>query len=279
MIDELRSLFFHFPHALLAGVLIAAVCSMLGVFTVLKRVVFIGITLSEVAACGLAAAMVWQIHPFIGAGALTALAVAVLSYPFETVRLPRDAVLGVMFVGASAVSILLVSRSGFGLNEVKMLLYGDLILASREDLKMLLITLLPVLVYLPAFFRPTLYTFLDREAARLLGVRVVVWELLYFFALGLTVSAASKVAGSLLIFCYLVVMPAAALLLTRKIVRVMTLAVAGALVVTLVGIHGSFSRDLPTNQTVAAVACIWFLLAFFIAGLRKIFTRPAAHRQ
>ena len=71
----------------------------------LKRVVFIGITLSEVAACGLAAAMVWQIHPFIGAGALTALAVAVLSYPFETRRLPRDAVLGVMFVGASAVSV------------------------------------------------------------------------------------------------------------------------------------------------------------------------------
>ena len=72
----------------------------------------------------------------------------------------------------------------------------------------------PVGVYLLAFLRPTLHTFLDREAARVLGVRVVLWELLYFFALGLAVSAASKVAGALLVFCYLVVAPSTALLLS-----------------------------------------------------------------
>ncbi|MFH1011223.1 MAG: metal ABC transporter permease, partial [bacterium] len=101
MSDELHSLFTLFPQALLAGCVIAVVCTMLGVFTILKRVVFIGITLSEVAACGLAGAMVWHVHPFIGAGVLTVLAVTVLSYPLETMRLPRDAMLGVMFVGAS----------------------------------------------------------------------------------------------------------------------------------------------------------------------------------
>jgi ABC-type Mn2+/Zn2+ transport system permease subunit len=85
------------------------------------------------------------------------------------------------------------------------------------------------------------------------------------------VSAASKIAGSLLIFCYLVVTPSAALLLSRRIAGVMVVAVTGALLVTLAGITLSFSRDLPTNQAVAAVACTWFVIALLIAGVRRMF--------
>lgn len=69
MLEQLQTLWSLFPQALLAGVVIAAVCSLLGVFVILKRVVFIGITLSEVAACGIAAGMIFGVHPYVGAGA------------------------------------------------------------------------------------------------------------------------------------------------------------------------------------------------------------------
>ena len=202
--DNMLTICEMFPEAVIAGAVIGSVCAMLGVFVILKRVVFIGIALSEVAACGIAAAIMCHIHPFLGAAAFTLATVTVLSYPFENNRLPRDAVLGVVFVLASAASILIVAHSGFGLQDVKALLYGDLILTSDADLRLILWIFLPVGVYLLTFLRPTLYTFLDRETARVLGLRVVLWELLYFFALGLAVSAASKVAGALLVFCYLV---------------------------------------------------------------------------
>ncbi len=260
MLEQLRTLFTVFPQPVLAGIIIATVCSLLGVFVILKRVVFIGIMLSEVAACGIAAGMVVGIHPYLGAGILTLIAVALLAQSFEMERIPRDAILGVIFVLASALSILLVSKSGFGLEEVKSLLYGDLILTTEKDLTVILATLVPVLIWLIVTVRPTLYTFLDREAARLLGVRVNFWEFGFFFALGLAVSAASKVAGAMLVFCYLVVAPAAALMISRRLWLVMVIAALLAILSTIVGLYGSVSQDLPTNQTIALATCGGFII-------------------
>lgn len=273
MFEEFSALIGLFPHAVGAGAVIAVVCTLLGLFTVLKRVVFIGITLSEVASCGIAAAMVCHVHPFVGAAVLTVGTVMVLSYPFETNRIPRDAVLGVIFVAASSMSILLTAKSGFGLNEVKALLYGDLILTSKQDLIIILATLLPILLYMLLFIRPTLYTFLDREESKLLGMRVALWELLYFCALGLCVSAASKIAGVLLIFCYLVVAPSAALMMVRRFWWALLLALAIALLSTFLGLYFSFRKDLPTDQTIAVAACLMFGVALGTRGVRALARR------
>ncbi len=273
MIDSVRSLLTVFPYAIAAGVLIATVCSLLGIFVILKRVVFIGIALSEAAALGVAAAIMFHIHPFLGATVVTLATVAILAYPFERQRLPRDAVLGIIFVLASSLSVLLVARSGFGLHEVQSLLYGDLILTSRADLAVILVTLVPVLIYLLVFIRPSLYTFLDREAARVMGVRVMIWELLFFFSLGVAVSAASKVAGALLVFCYLVVTPSAALLLSKRLWLVMLSAVLVSVAATMIGMVWSFRSDLPTNQAVAAVACGLFAAVLVLVGIRRLLVR------
>ena len=103
-----------------------------------------------------------------------------------------------------------------------------------------------------------------------MGVKVVLWELLYFLSLGLTVSAASKVGGALLVFCHLVVAPGAALLLVRWFPLVLPVAAGLAVVSTLAGLIWSFERDLPTNQAIAAVSCILFGLAASVTTLRRL---------
>jgi len=266
VLEAILSVLEHFPDAVLAGTLIAAVCAFLGVFVILKRVVFIGIALSETAAAGIATAMIFHFQPFLGAALFALVTVTVLAYPFETDRIPRDAILGVIFVLASGMSILIVANSGFGLNEVRALLYGGLILTTRRDLYTILCALLPVLAYLLLFLRPTLYTFLDREAAKVLGVRVALWELLYFYALGLAVSASSKVAGALLVFCYLVVAPSTALLLSRRLWAVILIAISASVLATHTGLVYSAYSDLPTNHVVAVSACVLFAFALCARG-------------
>jgi len=250
-----------FPFAVVTGLAIALACSLVGVFVILKRVVFIGVVLSEVAAFGVAIGIVTGLSPFLGAAALTASTVALLSYPFEARRIPRDAVMGVVFVAASALSVLLVSQSAFGLEQVKALLYGDLLLASPTDSLIALSVAVPVIAALLVFLRPTVYAFLDPEGAKVLGVNVRLWELLFFFALGLVVAASSKVAGAILVFCYLVVAPAAALLLTRRLRVALALSAGAALFSTFIGMWLSFGLDLPANQTVSALACATFVAA------------------
>jgi ABC-type Mn2+/Zn2+ transport system permease subunit len=266
MIESIPILLKSFPCAVIAGLLVGVACALLGVFVILKRVVFIGIALSEIAACGIAGAMVAGLPPLAGAITLTLVSVALLAAPTENRRIPRDTLLGILFVAASSLSVLLVSRSGLGLHEIKALLYGDLILTSGPDLIALCAVLIPATACLLVFLRPMLYAFLDREAAFVLRVRPARWELAFFFLLGLVVATASKVAGALLVFCYLVVPACAALLLSRRLGRVLWIAGFIAVVATLVGFGVSFAADLPTNQTICITTCgvlmIVFLLTF-----------------
>jgi ABC-type Mn2+/Zn2+ transport system permease subunit len=273
MLTSILDGFGMFPQALMAGLLIGLVCSALGVFVILKRVVFIGITLSETAALGIALAMLLQLPPLLGAAALTLLAVALLALPLEPARLPRNALMGIVFVAASALAVLVVAGSGFGLREVKTLLYGDLILTSNQDLALMALVLLPVLAALLLFLRPITYTFLDREAAKVLGIKVLGWELVYFCCLGLAVSAASKAAGALLVFCYLVAPPAAGLLLGRRLWVVLMISAAIAVLGTLVGLGWSLKADLPANQAVVAVLSALFMIAALLRGFVRLMKR------
>lgn len=261
MIARILENFAMFPQALMAGLLIGLVCSLLGVFVILKRVVFIGITLSETAALGIALSMLMHLPPLLGAAALTLLVVVLLALPLEFARLPRNALMGIVFVAASALAVLVVAGSGFGLREIKTLLYGDLILTTSFDLALMAAVLLPVLAALLSFLRPITYSFLDREAAKVLGINVMGWELLYFCCLGLAVSSASKAAGALLVFCYLVVPPAAGLLLGSRLGVVMLISAVIALLGTVTGLGWSFEADLPANQTVVAALTAIFVMA------------------
>ncbi len=258
MHDAMQCLYCQFPEALRAGLLISAVCSLLGVFVILKRAVFIGITLSEVAACGVAASFLLGIPPFAGSLILVLGAVSLLAMPSENQRIPRDTLMGILFIAASALTILLVSKSGPGLMEINAVLYGDLILASKKELLILFFVLTPALLLFLLFVRPTLYTFMDREGSKVLGIKTWIWESLYFLMLGIVISAASQIAGALLIFCYLVVCPATALILSKRIKTVMLISPLFGMTSTFFGMVVSFNYDFPTNQTICIICCILF---------------------
>jgi zinc transport system permease protein len=264
-----------FPNAVIAGTVIAAVCSFLGTFVIMKRVVFIGIALSEVSAAGIALGIISGINPSLLSIILTIAVASFLAFPFETTRIPRDAVTGLIFVFASALSILLVSKSGFGLEEVRNLLHGDLILIRHSELWVIFL-LLGVFCYTITFLRPTLYTFLDRETSYVTGLKVSVWEFLYFFALGLTISVSTKTAGLLIVFCYLVVAPTGALLIAKKLLTVLIVSVASAITCTIIGLYLSFSYDLPTNQIIAVATCLWVGLTLIIKLLWLKYERERA---
>lgn len=262
--------FFHlfqaFPHAAGAGVILALACSFLGVFVVLNRLVFIGATLSEVAACGIAASLFCGIHPFIGAAALTLAAVSLLAFYSSEERIPHDAIMAAVFILSSSLAILFVSKSAFGLEEVRALLYGDLIVTSAEDFKILSLAVIPPVLLTGFFLRPVVYTFLDRDAAKVLGIKTRLWELCFYYTLGIVISAASKLGGMLLIFCFLVIPPMIGLMLSKRLWQALLIAAMTALFSTLAGFHFSYAGDLPVNQTI--IAANGFLLVLAAVGVQ-----------
>ena len=263
--DTFKTLFENFPYAIAAGLLIAAACSFLGVLVVLKRLVFIGATLSEVATCGIAASFFFHINPFLGAVALTLAAVSLLAFYSSEERVPRDSILAALFIFTSSLAILFVSKSAFGLDEVRSLLYGDLIVTSAEDFKILTITVIPPVLLAGLFLRPIVYTFLDRDAAKVLGIQTRLWELCFYYVLGIVVSAASKLGGTLLIFCYLVISPMIGLILSKRLWKAVLIAMAAAVLSTLIGFHLSYAQDFPSNQAIIVTNCLILILAALLA--------------
>lgn len=275
MFNQALQAFELFPWAFAGGALIGVTCAFLGVLILLRRVVFLGITLAEVAACGVAMALFFHLPPMAGAAVLTVAAAVFLAQPVREQRLPRDAVLGVIFVAAAGISVLFVAQSGFGLNEVNMLLYGDLILASARDLRTMSLILVPSVLFVLLFLRPILHTMIDPDFARVLGLKVRLWDTAFFVALSLAVSAASRVAGALLVFAYLAALPAAALLLSRRLVPVLLISGGLSLAATFSGLIVSFVVDWPTNPTIVACAVALFAAAAAISPLFRQRRRPA----
>jgi ABC-type Mn2+/Zn2+ transport system permease subunit len=276
LLATLRDIVDIYGSSLPVGVLIAVTCSLFGVFVILQRVVFIGITLAETAACGVAIGLLTGWHPLLVASLLAGIVVLSLSLPYERWRIPRDAVLGSLFVFTGSLSILLVSKSGFGLEKVQSLLYGNLMFSDRRDLMIMVGVMIPSLGLLLAGLRPAFYAFLDPDGAFTLGIRPGTVELVFFLTLGLVVAAASKVAGVTLVFCYLVVPPLTALLLFRRLGHVLWATTGFAVAATLLGIYGSYVGDLPPNQTISVIACL--LLGGALA-IKAILTFVLPHRD
>ena len=249
-----------FPYAVLCGCIVAISCGFIGVFVLLKRMVFISVALSECSACGIAAASLLGIPAFGGAAACSLLSVLLLSRDWEQQRIPRDAMLGAVFVGASALSVLLVSRSGMGLLEIKALLYGDLLLASGHDCALLAAVHLPLFLIGIIFLKPLLYVFLDRNCSQILNLPVRLLEIAFFICLAVAISSAGKTCGALLVFCNLSVTPAIGLLLSKRLHVVLALTILSSLISTIGGLAVAFHFDLPGNQCIIVFACV--LLAF-----------------
>jgi len=256
-----------FSPALGTGLIVALTLSWLGVFVVLRRAAFVGLAMAEASVLG--AVVAKRIHgPSLASATAGALAAAALSVGARIrERLPREAIVALVFLGAAGLAQL--TSGSHGLREIRAALEGDLILSSAADLRAAAIIMLPVAILSRLMARPLLYTLLDRDMAYALGMRPAFWETLLFVALGLAVATASRIVGPMLVLAYLVVPPTTALRLFRRWPTVMLASAAFAELATLVGITASYRWDLPTNATIAATSVGGFVCVSILCGMLR----------
>lgn len=270
MYNSLISIFENFPIAILCGCLVALTCSILGLFVLLKKLTFISVAMSECSACGIALASLLGISYITGSIVLCLASVLLLAFDWEKQRIPRDAVLGAVFVGASAFSILLVSNSGIGMLEVKALLYGDLLLSSEEDLNILLWVHIPIIIILLLYLKKIIYVFFDRDFSQIMNLPIKTTEGVFFIVLALAIATASKICGALLVFCYLIISPSVGMLLSKRMNVVLIISAFSGLIATISGLTLSFHFDYPGNQCIIVFSCLMLFSAFILNKLFRL---------
>ena len=264
-----------FREALYGALVIALACSVLGVYVVLRRIVFVGAALAQLSSAGIALAL-WISGLGVAAGiaghpvALSLLATLGGALFFSAGgtgrgRVPPDATIGVTYAVAAAAGILLVAKAATG-EAHDIFLQGNILGITRRDTVVLLAVSLPVLLVHFVFYKEFLFVSFDRETARTLGFRVNAWNLLLYLTLGLVIAFAMQFAGVMLVFNFLVLPAVTGLLLARGMAGVFAWSVASALAAALVGFTLSVPLDLPTSP---AIICVSGLLALAAWGVAK----------
>ena len=254
--------------ALLGTLPIGVVCAVLGVWVVLKRVVFVGATLAQISSAGIALGILTGWSPNALSLAFTIGAVFLVSHPDVGRRWPQDAVLGVLFTVSGAAAILLVAKTARGNEEVVNLLQGNLLAMTAAQARTFAVAFAAILTVLLAFFKEFLYVAFDLRMAATQGVRAGRWGFGFYLLLGLAIALAIKAIGVLLMFAFLVVPACVGLLAARRLAGVFAVAAAAAAVAVFLGIWLSYLWDFPTAPMIVAVLGGLLALAALARPLR-----------
>lgn len=261
--------------SLIAGSLIGVMCSYIGVFVVLRRIIFVSIALAQLSALGVALAVFLDKDPIVFSFIFTLAGVLLLSPQPGGRKVPRETVIGIIFALSWAFAILVLSKAAHGEASMLTLVQGNILGVTEADVKLLILVIIPVAAIQLLFFRQFLFTSFDPEMAATLGYKSTAWHYLFYLCLGLVVAVAIKVAGVLLTFSFLLLPAALALLAGNRFTPIITISLFSSLIMTVAGTILSFKMDLPTGPTVVAVGFILLITVSLLGGIKHAITRLA----
>lgn len=266
------------PKALLIAVMSSIVCGVVGCYVVLRGMAFIGDAVAHAVFPGLAVAFVVSGNLILG-GTLAGVATAVLVAVFaQNRRLREDSVIGVFFVAAFALGIVIISRAPGYAGSLQQFLFGSITGIPDEDLYVVGGAGVLVLGVVFGLHKEFVTITLDREMARAMGLRVFWLDIVLYVLVTLAVVISVQTIGNILVLALLVTPAATARLLTDRLGIMMTLAPVIGGFSALVGLYISWSWDFPVGGTIVLVLTAVFLAAWVASprhGLLATYLRRA----
>lgn len=252
-------------RALLAALLIAVVGGVVGTFVVLKGLAFIGDALAHAAFAGVATAYVLGGSVYLGsvlAAVATALAIGFVS---RRARVSFDTAIGILFVGAFAFGIMLISASRSYTVDLFSFVFGDVLGVGWEDLRVMALLTVLVLALVFLFYREVVFTAYDPTMAEASGVPVTAVQYGQLALLAVATVVAIKVVGIVLVVAMLVTPAATARLLVRRIPQMMAVATLLGALAAVTGLYLSYYLNVASGAAVVLVATGLFLLALLLS--------------
>lgn len=270
-------------HAVYGSLAVGFVCPLVGVYFLLRRLVFWGVALPQVSAAGIAFVFMlsgfgWSPLPekrmaLLGALVFTIAAVLVLTALERRGKEASEGRVGALYALAGAATILFVAFNAAGETEMMGLLKGEIVSISERDFHLMLDLFGAASVLLLVFQREFLLVSYDRDMAVTLGRAAFGWDALLYLIIALSISLGVMTVGPLVIFGYLVIPPMAALPWARGMMSLSLLASALGGLSAFAGFYLSYRFDLPLGPLVVAMAGAFLAISYL---LRAIVRRRAA---
>ena len=264
--------------AFTASLVIAGIHAYLGVHVVERGVIFVDLSLAQIAAFGatLSILMPWSdgdphssavywislLFTFIGAG--------IFSFVRSRhARIPQEAIIGISYAVASAATILALSKSTSEGEHLKDMLVGNLLSVSWSEVWTTAILYFFVGIFHFVFRKKFLAISMNHDKAEEVGGKSLrFWDFLFYASFGLVVTRSVSLAGVLLVFCYLIVPSVGAMLYAQNIGPRLAIGWIMGSVVSALGVLLSVQLDLPVGAT---IVCTFGLALILMALVRPLF--------
>jgi ABC-type Mn2+/Zn2+ transport system permease subunit len=274
--------------ALVASVLVGLVCPLVGVYFILRRMIFLGVALPQVSSAGVAFSFLvyrWLAGPheqvqvgermlgLIGSGFFTMTTTLVLAMLERNGRERIEARIGATYAFAAAATILFLSFDPHGDAEIVGLLKGDILATTSTSLNVMAAIFAVVLLALFAFRKELLLVSFDRDLAVVFGKRVMLWDIVLYLLIGAVISLGVMAAGPLATFGFLVIPPLTMRLVTRRMLTFSLGSSALGGIVAFVGFYLAYGYDVPLAPAEVAVASFVLVVVGSAVGARRAVLR------
>src|SRR6516162_11071659 len=257
-----------------ASLILTGIHAYLGVHVVERGVIFVDLSLAQIAALGTTIAVLYGLDPhgrytYFVSLLFTFIGAAVFSMiRGQKARIPQEAVIGICYAVASAAAILAMSKSVQETEHLKEMLVGNILTVSWFEVKKTAALYGAIGLFHYIFRRKFLLISLDPEAAEARGISTRFWDFLFYASFGFVVTSSVAIAGVLLVFCYLIVPSVGAMLFADRIGPRLAIGWTMGTLVSALGCYFSVVFDTPTGATIvctfgAVLVCMAIARATF----------------
>jgi zinc/manganese transport system permease protein len=266
-----------------ASLVIAGIHAYLGVHVVERGVIFVDLSLAQIAAFGATIALLLPVAGGDPHGPAVYWISLVFTFMgavlFSTIRsrrarIPQEAIIGIAYAVASAATILGMSKATSESEHLKDMLVGNILSVSWEEVWRTGLLYAAIGAFHFAFRRRFLLISMEPEKAEAQGISLRLWDFLFYASFGFVVTRSVSIAGVLLVFCYLIVPSVAAMLYADTIGKRLAIGWTMGTVVSALGVYLSLRLDLPTGAT---IVCTFGLILIIMAAVRPLFPQATAH--
>ncbi|NTW41641.1 MAG: metal ABC transporter permease [Cellulomonadaceae bacterium] len=255
-------------RALLGGILAGLMCAVVGTWLVLRGMSFFGDAFVHGVVPGIAAAVVLDVSPALGAAVAAAVMVAGIEVVSRQTKLSEDTAIGLLFVGMLALGVVIISSVDSYTGSLTTILFGDALGVTSSDLVQQAILGGIVIIVSVAMYRPFLALSFNKQKAELLGMRPGRAHAVLLVLIAAAVIGSFQSIGTLLVFGLLVGPPATAALVVRTVPRMMAVAAGISVVSVWLGLLISFHLGTAGSATMALVPIVAFFLTLAWTTLR-----------
>ena len=272
VIDFLRDpwTFEFMQRALIAAVVVGVVAAVVGCFVILKGMAFIGDALPHASFGGVAIAFALGFNLHLGGAAAALLTALTIGFIARRGLVRYDTAIGIVFVGAFALGILIVSRQSGYVVDLFSFVFGNVLGVTWTDVWLSVGLGGFILVAVVLFYKELLFTAYDPSMAAASGVPVAAMQYGLLVLIGLTVVLALQVLGIVLVLAMLVAPAATAQLLTRRLPPMMALGALVGAVSAVCGLYIAWYADVAASAAIVLTATGFFVLAFLFAPGRGL---------